>query len=578
MPRSRARPVLLRVPPRQGYRAAQIVVGLYGQSNMGFFTIKGSSPPAANAGTTFFDGAKWGAVPAANGIRELLNGINNATGKTVGAFNGAVAGQTIAQLSKGNPNLIYPSFVKQLRLSGCVVDFIAMCQGEADSANGTVEATWIAYLSRLHYDICAEANLSKPQCPLVISSLGCTTDPTGEGTDASWDGMQRAILDASAQLPSLYYSHSNRDATYDDSVHLDAVSQGRSGKRFAKTISELYAKTTGYPNWHIASAATVDATHTDVTFALGIGTDFTPTTNPSGFEVSGDNGGTWAAPSSSARQSATVLRLTHSSIATTNARKLRYQYGRTPDVSAPVADNSSLVLPLDNSAGNISPTPLAVLPTPSYITATPMGSGGGTSTETKTALNLGTAAQDLLLICGVTGAGATVTSATITPSGGGAINATVVRTDGTTIGCSILQFAIPNGTDLTNATLVLNLSAAPSTLCDVGFWTVNVSDLSSTTAVGSNSAVSASAQTVSTTLATSSGGFVIAVAVFGAVGANTLTFSGTESYSRRYERNENSRDHSGGDSSGNSTNASSTVTAAWTQAASSCRVTAVSWR
>jgi hypothetical protein len=545
---------------------------------MGFFTLNGSSPPAANAGTTFFDGVKWGAVPAANGIREFLNGINNATGKTVGAFNGAVAGQTISQLSKGNPNLIYPAFANQLRRSGGVIDFLVMYQGESDSAQATVESVWRAYLGRLHADVCAEANLSKTQCPLIICGLGCTTDPTGEGTDATWDGMERAILNAPGALPSVYYSHSNRDATYIDSVHLDAVSQGRNGKRFAKTVSELYAKTTGYPNWHIASAATVDATHTDVTFVHGLGTDFTPTSNPSGFELSGDNGGSWAAATSSARQSATVLRLTHSSVATNNNRKLRYQYGLNPDVSAPVVDNSTLSLPLDNSAGVITPTPLATLPLPTFILSVAMASGGGTSTFTKTGLNLGTATQDLQLIVGYTGAGASVVSATISQAVGGPISASIVRADATTIGCSILQFAIPNGTDLTNSTLTLNLSASPSTLGYVGFWTVPTADLSSVTPVASNSAVSASAATLSTTLATSSGGFVIAIGVQGQVGANVCTYSGTESYARRYEANTLARDHSGADASGNSANASSTVTATWSQGATSCRLTAASWR
>lgn len=89
-------------------RNAQVLIGIYGQSNAfhhyGGGALFSNSPPAANAGTSWFDGSSWSTtLPNYNGVRELVNGINSAAGKTVGALGGAVSGQAISLLSKGTP-------------------------------------------------------------------------------------------------------------------------------------------------------------------------------------------------------------------------------------------------------------------------------------------------------------------------------------------------------------------------------------------------------------------------------------------------------------------------------------------
>lgn len=559
-----------------------ILIVMYGQSNMLGMTGTTSSPPSATAGTTYFNGSAWIAVPAGNGVRELLNGVIAATSIPCAALNGAVAGVPISSLSKGQTN--YTNIAAQITAAGGDFEFIAWHQGEGDSANGTSQSTYLAALSQLHSDLVTDYGRTKAQAPLVLAGLGTVTGgASGYGTDATWDAMERTLIDASTTNASTTYSHSNRDAVIiNANVHYDGAGYGNAGKRYARSMTTLLGSTSGYPNWHIASAAVVDATHTTVDLTHGLGTDFTPTSGITGFEVSGDNGANWAAPSAAVRTNATRITLTHSSLATDSNRKLRYQYGLLPDTSGIVLDNSSLAVPLDNSAGVISPTPLSTLPVPTFRTNVTMSTGVNTANVSQAGMNIVNAAADLLLIAGVSVASATQTlsSATITPNGGSPISATVVKTDTSNTHCSIIQFAIPNGTDLTNATFAVVFTGSVFNAPRCAFWTVPQADLSSTTAVDKQTATSASANALTiSNLTTSLGGFVIAISNQATISANSNTWSGAESYAERYDVLAGSRYHTGADASGTAASSgASSVTSTWTGAAAAMRVTAASWR
>ncbi|WP_143197949.1 hypothetical protein [Bradyrhizobium sp. AS23.2] len=92
-------------------RNAQVLIGIYGQSN-GFHHYGGgalfsNSPPAPNAGTSWFDGTSWSTtIPNYNGLRELMNGVNSASGKTVGAL----GGQSSVSRSASRSELAYVNF------------------------------------------------------------------------------------------------------------------------------------------------------------------------------------------------------------------------------------------------------------------------------------------------------------------------------------------------------------------------------------------------------------------------------------------------------------------------------------
>lgn len=219
-------------------------------------------------------------------------------------------------------------------------------------------------------------------------------------------------------------------------------------------------------------------------------------------------------------------------------------------------------------------------PSATYRTETSIGTGAGSTSVSQAGLNIVNAASDLQLIVGITGVyDQTITGTpTITPNGGGAINGTVVKTDaGNDAAISILQFAIPNGTDLTNATLAYTLTGGVFNGSRAGFWTIPTADMSSTTGTVLT-ATGASATSASiTTLPTSAGGVVIAVGITLDV-ASSATWGGIASGGEDYDQRVFAADHTGAHANGLSASGGATVSATFSGAAAGVRVTAVTYR
>lgn len=561
---------------------------MYGQSNMLNMSSTVSSPPAANVGTGYFNGTSFVAVPAADGVRYLLNGINTATGIPCAALNGAVSGVPISWLSKGDPSGDYAALAAQITAIGGDFEWIVWHQGEGDSANGTTEAAYLAALDLLHSNLCTDFGRTKATAQLVVAGLAVVTGgASGFGNDASWDQMERTLLDVPANLANAYYSHSNRDANIiNANVHWDGTSYGHAGQRYARTIDSLLGVTTGFPPWSIASSAVVDGVTTTVTLTPSLGTDFTPTSGITGFDISGDNGGTWSA-CTGVRTNATEITLTHTSVATNNNRKLRYQYGIDPDVSACVLDNSSLAVPLNNSAGALSPVPLATLPVPTYSS-----SSGASSTATATQqlvnASIGAAAPQRMVIIGYTrsNAGVAVSSITVSPNVGSTVTATVDKdyhgASGNTCTSGLAHAVLLSDADTaTTATITINYAANPFSASRIDAWYLPSGNLSSTTPVDAeaSSANGTSVSSLSLNLAASSGGFAVAVAVNDAISANAGTITSlNETWAQRASSVlQAGAVHNAADASGLTTQAADTITAAWVAANNSALV-AASWR
>lgn len=539
-----------------------IMLVVYGQSNAGgLYGGPAASPPAANPDTTWFNGSAWAAVPNTNGIRELLNDISSTFGVPAGALGAAVSGVTIGALSKGAGTGYYEACAAQIVAAGNDFEFLVWHQGEGNSAAGTPEAAYLASLDTLHGDFATDFGRTKTQAPLVLSGLATVTGgASGYGDDASWDAMERTLINA-ASLSGVTYSHSNRDAVIvNANVHYDGASYGRMGKRYARSITTLLGATSGFPNWHISASAVVDATTTTVDVTHGLGSDFTPTSGITGFEISGDNGATWSA-CTGVRTSATRITLTHASVATNSNRKLRYQYGLLPDMSAPVLDNSSLALPLDNSAGVLSPTPLAALPVPTWIVTKSTGNTFPTGSSTKwTSVGIGTASDNRFVILSMSNRAAeSLTGATLQVAGQSDIALTVVNLT-TTVGRVAFAYGTVPAAYGTTADITLQFSASIFNNPTLGVHTVDLTALNSTTPVASNATSVSGATSVSTNVATSAGGFVITTSTNTDTGGSAISFSGSETYATRTSLLHSSAMHGVGDASGVSANASSTAT------------------
>jgi hypothetical protein len=544
---------------------ARILIIGYGQSNMGsLFVNADANVPAAVPNTFFYDGSTITTVPAANGIRQLQNSLTAATGLPTVSINATVIGSPISAFVSGNS--VFTSAVNQVNAIIQPTDkvFIIWDQGEGDADNAPPELPeyYAPLIGQIHGQLVAAIGRTKANCQFLTAGLGTSSlaggTVTGGQTDRSWQTIKNSNYNSSLQNPFVYFSHTNMDLgrAPGDTYHYDAANQQKQGARFAQSIATLMgvASPSGLANWSISNGATVDATHTNINVVQNLGTDFTPTSGGNGWEVSGDNGATWATATAS-RNSATQISLVHPSITTTSARLVRYLYGAMPPNSsgsnpptAMIFDTSALQIPLSPTRWDIRPTPISVLPVPTWRDIDATNSG---SSQTIPYLALGPdTTQCKFIIFSLSGTDFgfnPILDIKITPKDhlgnnvGAAVHpsTTAIISQGSASGGVSLYSALL-GTDANAATsfqLDLTLtSASGNTLVNV--WTVPFADLNSTTPTGSNKSSTPASVSGTTTVNVSAGGFILAVADNSIVpysGAAFATVAGSESYAMRWE-------------------------------------------
>lgn len=320
-----------------------------GQSNAEGMFSAFSSPPAALAGTFFWDGAALTTVPATNGVRELANGLRTLTGREIRIAEAATSGAASNFFVPGQGGFDDIS-AKIIGLGGVDLVFVRHGEGDADGAPAQTPAGWKNNWTAVFNAI--EAQAAK-NVPMIFGSLATYGGNQATISNAEWAGIQQAIVELCNEHSRIHYSHSIMDATRIDVFHYDGVSYGKAGARFARSGAVVLGAASGHPAWFISRIDKANTTTTTVTVQHGLGTDFTPATGITGFEVSADNT-TWIS-ATGVRTNATTITLTHSAIgaASTDDRFVRYQFGTAPDITGAVFDNSALAVPLNLSAGQL---------------------------------------------------------------------------------------------------------------------------------------------------------------------------------------------------------------------------------
>jgi hypothetical protein len=206
----------------------------------------------------------------------------------------------------------------------------------------------------MHNSFCTSFGRAKANLTFFTWGLAAFTGPAdATNDDFGWARMRSTLFKLEANLPQVRYSHSTLDLPLSDTIHLTAAGHLESGKRIARTIKAFYGFGGNPAHFEITAGNVLTATTTRVTVTLVGATDISPSSGITGFEVSGD-GTTWVT-ATAARTDATHVTLTHSSIAGAPARKVRYQYGMGPNVTAPLRDNSVLALPCTYTRDVITP-------------------------------------------------------------------------------------------------------------------------------------------------------------------------------------------------------------------------------
>jgi hypothetical protein len=522
-----------------------LLVG-YGQSNMGaFFTSSTSIAP--NANTSFYNAnAGIGAVgiwhpltpgQRGDGIITCMNQINNVTGLPVLSLTGDVGGSGISGLVPGSPTGFFAALMSQINAVIQPNDYVVVIwdQGEGDAVVAEAPQDYIDNLKLIRDGLAS--SLGIPTVPLLVAALGTISglvgQPSGGNSPYTWQRIKNAHFFSPIQIPHVYYSHTNIDIIRANATDYHYVAPGTQGmgQRFAQAATNLMGiGPSGFAHWEIASAATVDATRTNVNLTQALGTDFTPTINADGWEVSGDNGANWVT-GTGARVSATQLRLTHSSLSTSSVRLVRYQWGYNQAGASAgptpgyLRDNSAFAVPLTPTTWDIRPTgatstvPCAMWRNKDTLTGTHSAWASRKLLCWPPTDNY----QKFIIIAVYSGilspldmAGNPMTM-TVTPDIGSPVTATYVGQHPTS-GMALFQAKL--GTDA-NASQYLTITASqpsnPFTNYICHIYDVDASTLNSTTNTGTNSATTtltantAPPLTSNCTVNVSAGGLMIAM-------------------------------------------------------------------
>ena len=315
-------------------------VFMIGQSNMSKMKDVSSSPPTANALVSMVASGSW-AAPAGNGVIALGNALATALTLPVGLIDYAVGGTAIASWDPGGS---WSAAAGGLSAAGGDCEFVLWQQGESDALAATSKASYKASLATV-YDQCrAATGRSAGELPFLVGTLGrVTSPPYSTETDATWQAIKDAQVEFCAETTGAALAGNLVDLPHADQLHLTGLGYEMLAARYARSILRSLGQVPfGGLGPRIASA-TMDGATVRVRLSHDGGSDFTPTSAITGFDVLDD--GAPVTIISAVRQDSNVIALDLASVPA-GVVTVRYQYGEAPDITGAVQDDSSLALPL----------------------------------------------------------------------------------------------------------------------------------------------------------------------------------------------------------------------------------------
>jgi hypothetical protein len=329
-----------------------MLIACIGQSNMREWFYTGSDHQPSPLVMLYREGQWLEPMTAGNGALAAGNRLAAALKIPVGLLDYSVNGSGLtakAEWGTGfwldtGPGGIYRRWVDGVNTTGGSVEYVVWMQGEADAARGTVSREeYRTALERLVDDqirLDIKNGSARPQLPFLIIPL--VKRPTGKNTSCQW--IRSAQMDALKTIDECHLAALSLDLENRGRQHLAPASYTTLGIRTAQTILYLLGKAA----YHRGPAVTAVTRESDRTVDIAIrhrgGTDFTPGSSVTGFEVlAGEQLLPIAA--ASRRDSSTIRIELEDAVAVDFS--VRYLYGAHPDTSNPVRDNTELRLPLE---------------------------------------------------------------------------------------------------------------------------------------------------------------------------------------------------------------------------------------
>lgn len=417
-----------------------------GQSNAfkAFEHVSPDTPSTLTRQYTGTSGLAWTTTYGV-GVIPFANAMQTALGVPVGVIQVSESGTS---LSLSQPN----SWLDETAGSpyaNCIdyINSIASVAGETGKVEallwfqGEYEAAISHPSSSVYYDDLTtlfgrlRTEFAQPTLPILISLL---PKITSGGTN---DAQSNAIRDAQILACADNYNHRGAE-TYEiaqtDGLHFSDAGQAVLQTRNALRVQEILGESVVSRGPYISSATLVSNTTNavvDVNVTLRGGTTITPASSITGFLVT--DGGVAKTITTAARQTATSVRLTLSGTVSSTVI-VQYMYGYNFTITAPVYDDGTYTLPLEQlSSDGVEAQPLQTLT--ADLAATESGADTFAGTGSLTPLSTISAYLDAIESGSDTFAG----TGTVTPAATGAsVTITLVNESGTAqSGLSSLKWA-----------------------------------------------------------------------------------------------------------------------------------------
>jgi len=239
---------------------------------------------------------------------------------------------------------IYDRFVAGVSETGGALEYLVWVQGEADAARGTVtEDEYAKSLeSFITNQIRADINNGSQRGHLPFLVVIMVKRPGGK--DKPNQAIRNAQRRVTETVPDCYLAATTLDLKNQGKQHLSPEAYITMGRRVAHTVLCILGEEEYYRGPEVAGVMRIDDRTIDVMLNHRGGTDFTPDSGISGWEILAD--GTLVPIAEVYRHDPQTIKIMLKKPLTGTAT-IRYLYGAMPDASNPVLDNSPTRLPLE---------------------------------------------------------------------------------------------------------------------------------------------------------------------------------------------------------------------------------------
>lgn len=312
-----------------------IILLAYGGTNALALATETASPAAASSGIKVFKAGAWGA-PSANGEIALLNRLR------------AVLSAPVALVAQGSNNALsvdlapggalYTSMQSMLATIGNDVEVLMLQSGEADLF--VIEADYKSRMSAIYDGMKTITGRSSSQLKALLAQMG--VDASGSGSPAAWSALRKWQWEWGSTVSGAYLSHAMIDLPVVAGGHkLTPAACTEQGDRFGRAVAYALGLSVARPFGPSVAAVYRNGAAVTVLLSHAYGTALQDLSgSETGFEVSKDDFATILPVSSVAvvQPDRVVINLASDPAASV---KVRYGYGRTPDMSQPVYDNAA---------------------------------------------------------------------------------------------------------------------------------------------------------------------------------------------------------------------------------------------